>query len=74
MLAKVSHYRNFPTSCNGYSKYHEVLWSITAFDLVTFVQTLQIQRLRTTTNSTTLYAFCFLLLQGVVNLLYTVFI
>ena len=42
-------YRNFPTSCNGYSKKREVLLSITAFDLVTLVQTLQ--RLQTTTNS-----------------------
>ena len=46
----------------------EVLLSITAFDLVTLVQTLQ--RLQTTTNSVIiamLYAFHFLLLQGVVN-------
>ena len=34
------HYRNFPTSCNGFSKKCEVLYSITAFDLVTLVQTL----------------------------------
>ena len=42
-------YRNFPTSCNGYSKKREVSQSVTAFDLVTLVQILQ--RLQTTTNS-----------------------
>ena len=42
-------YRNSPTSCNGYSKKREVLLSITAFDVVILVQTLQ--RVQTITNS-----------------------
>ena len=52
--------QKFPTSCNGYSKKHEVLWSITAFDLVALVHTLQ--RFQTMTNLVIeVHALCFTL-------------